>query len=313
MPLTTMEFTFDLPYHINMVEGQVTEDIVIPLAETRGKIIIHPPQAREKRYVYESPEEKLWVADNFKIDIEQEVAPTTSFDDLREQTEPIAKEYLNRLLRYCRVETEQFWIDLKQEIFCSRVFFVNQEGQKHTGPVHLTLRMLGFEKRLDDNSWKAITEDLVSDSQIPFYMEALLDAKLHRSTGDYRMAAVNAAMSIEVIINSYLKKTLRQKLIDRNRTTESQIDKFVGETSSRILITVGLGLLSGVERKVLEGCRDTMQLRHKILHGMKKSVSLQEVNNAIDSLEQLISASEIREALKMRKRLKSNGGNSDES
>jgi len=297
MSPVTMEFTFALPYHVNMVEGQVTEDIVIPLAAPKGKIIIHPPKAREKRYAYQSLEEKVWVADLVKIDIEREVATTTSFDDLRTQTEPIAKSYLRRFLRYCRAETRQFWIDLRRDINPSRVEHVSEDGQKHIGSVMLTLRTLGVTSRLDDSSWKAICQDLIADAEVPFHVEALLDAQLYSSQGDYRMAAVSAAMGIEVIVNSYLKKTLRQKLVDTGRTTESQVDKFVEEISNRLLVTVGLGLLSAVEGKILEGCREAMQLRNDILHGKKKSVSLKEVKEAINSLEQLISVDEIRETL----------------
>jgi len=292
----TRKFTFDLPYNIRITEGQVTKDIVIPLTDPAGRMIIHPPRTHEKRYVYESPEKKIWVADTIVIDVEIEADSDIPLDDLETISESVAEEYLTRFLRYCRCETKQPHIDLKQEPVC-HVTYVDESGLEVTeGYMRLSVT-LGERTSLDDQSWNTVSQCIMKNTQIPFYEEALLDAKLYRSYNDYRMAVVTAAMGVEAVMNSYLGKTLRQRLVNTGRVTKSQVDKFIDEISNRLLITVGLGLTSIVDKQVLDDCRNTMRLRNHILHGKKKSVSSEDARKAIGSLEQLISAKDILDVL----------------
>jgi hypothetical protein len=276
-----------------IVNGQVTEDIIIALIEPEGRIIIHPPRSYEKRFAYQSPERNIWVADIIEIDIETKVAFSASREEIEQKIKPIAEEYLKRFLRYFRAETRQFHIDLRQSIGCNMVY-VDQSGhEQKCGYLTLKTMHLGEPPGLDDGSWMRISEDLIHVAQIPFQIEAFLDAKLYQSYGDYRMAAVSAAMGIEAITTKYLRKTLGQKLVVTHRVTQSQVDKYIEQISNRLLVTIGLGLTSTIDKEILEGCRMAMQLRNDILHGMKKSISSKESREAIRSLEQLMSAKEI--------------------
>ncbi|MBI4303993.1 MAG: hypothetical protein HY665_06635 [Chloroflexi bacterium] len=290
------QFTFDLPYDIRITDGQVTKDIVMPLSNMTGRIIIHPPRAHEKRYIYKSPEKAIWVADRIKIDVQIESDTSISSDDLETISEDTAQEYVMRFLRYCRHASKQPQIDLKQGL-ALHVTYIDESGQQvKEGYVSLSLR-LGGRTSLDDQSWNTVFQCMLKNTRIPFYEEALLDAKLYQSYNDYRMASVNAAMGVEAVVNSYLRKTLRQKLVDTHRGTVNQIDKFIDEISIRQLIPVGLGLTSMVDQQILVECRKTMQLRNDIVHGKRRLVSSDEAGRAIWGLEQLMSAKDILDVL----------------
>jgi len=298
-----IKFTFYLPYQLAVVNGHVTEDIVITLMEPKGRMLIHPPVAKsgEKDFVYQSSERDVWFADTIKIDIETKIAISASQEEINGKVLPIVEQYLKRFLRHLRVETKQFSIDPKQYI-TSDMKYTDQNGRENrTFYLNLTMAFSEDEPALDNDSWKTISGNVLANTKIPFYAELLLDAKLYRAQNDYRMAVVSAAMGIEIITDEYLRSRLRQQLPDKERVTETQIDDFVTETSNRLLVTVGLGLFSSAERNVLEGCRDVMQLRNNILHGQKKPVSFEAVNKAINNLEQLMLVDEIQQALNIAK------------
>lgn len=298
MPAANVRFTFNLPYHINVVGGQVSKDLVIPLGERGGKVTIHPLKLDQdwSEPSFQSPEKSIWYADKVEIDVEMELASTTRLE-IDKETKPIAMEYFERFLRYCRARTGQYWIDFKETIE-PHVSYVDEVGQKHRYGTLVVEIEGGEPPSLDNGSWEVIYQDLVASTKVPFYEELLLEAKLYRRHHDYRMAVVSAAMSIEAITSRYLKERLTQKLVDANRTSDTQVNRFLSAVSNRLLVTVGLGLFSRVERKVLEDCRDALDLRNKILHGEKKSVSREEANLAISGLESLVSADEIRDTLK---------------
>lgn len=299
MPSFSGKFIFRLPYHINMVNGQVIDDLVLPLKDYQGKVTIHPPEAsEEKRTTFQSPEKTIWSADRIQIDVEIESAYATPTKDLQPDIETIAKGYAQRFLKHCRARTKQFWIDPRAQIYASLIVY--DEGsseQQRISVIPITLK-IGDPPSLNDSSYDAVRQDLVIGAQIPLHEELLLDAKLYRSEHDYRMAFICAAIAIEVVVSSYLRKKLRYKLVNEGRTSISQIDRFVEQVSNRLLIRVALGLFTKVEEKVLLQCHDTLELRNKILHGKMKSVpSSAKVKAAIEGLEGLLSNDDIQETL----------------
>lgn len=311
MARITMAFTFNLPYHINIVDGQVTKDIVIPLPEKKGKVIIHPPSASEKRIIQRSLEKSIWCADMVNIDIEIETPSLAPFNDLVSEFEPIAKEHLNQFLRYCRAESGQFLIDLRERIDSWDVAYVNEDGQKHRGP-HLTLWMVDAEHNLDDTSWKAVYQDLIGKVRVPFYVEALLDAQLYRKHGDYRMAVLNAAIGIESILKRYLREKLTQHLKHTSQKTPQVVKDFLKEISNRFLIKVVLPQFLSLDQSILDGCWRTLDLRNNIVHAETKSVPSEVAKESIRSLQELMSVDDIIETLRLKRTPKSKEGEINE-
>lgn len=301
MPSITARVTFNLPYHMNVTEGEVKGDIVIPLRECTGRVIIHPPNASEERFItFESREKKVWRADIIEMDFEMELASVPPLNDLSTEINRMAPEYAKRLVKYMRARTKQFWFDLRAEMHPSKIVFIDGGGREiQTYGMVLSRITLGEPPSLDDKSWEAVSQDLVSNAEIRFEEELLLDAKLYRLNGDYRMAALSAAMGIEVVTNKYLGKKLTEHLVDTNRTSRSQVDKFLDAMSNRVLVTVGLGMFSTLDEEVLESCRKSLELRNDILHGMRRSVSREEVNEAVKSLAEVLSSKEIQESLEV--------------
>ena len=276
-------FTFDLPYNIRITEGQVTEDIVIPLVDLAGRIIIHPPRTHEKRYVYESPEKSIWEADTIEMDVEIGANSSVSLDDLETISESLGEEYLKRLLRYCRSESKQPQIDLKQEPDWHVTYIDDRGLEVKEGYIHLSLP-LGGQASLDDLSWNMVSQCLSKHIQIPFHEEALLDAKLYRSYSDYRMAIVTAVMGIESILKNYLRARLKKQLGFEGKKTPKFINDFVRDISNRFLIKTMLPLFLSINQDTIDGCWKSIELRHAIVHNEKRSLSVSQANEAIHSL-----------------------------
>lgn len=286
MSAASTKFSFGLPFKIAVTEGKVTQHIVIPLKELKARIVIHPPRATDKRFIYQSPQKQVWVADMIDIDIETEPACTISFDDQK----ALAEDYLQRFLRYCRAETKQFQIDLAPSRY---VTYVQREGQRHPDiSVSLTY-MAHHERSLNDSTWDAIGRDLITRARVPFYLETFLDALSYRSRGDYRMAVLNAAMGIESILKNYLRKKLTEQLGRGDKGTPKVVKDFLRDISNKFLVRIMLPLFLSLDQTTVETCRRTLDLRNELLHSERKSVPLEAVHESIRSLAELMSVDEI--------------------
>jgi hypothetical protein len=95
--------------------------------------------------------------------------------------------------------------------------------------------------------------------------------------GDYRVALVLAAISLETA----LVRLLRRRLVQRRVATASQIDKFLEEMSNRLLSSVVLGLLRIGDTSLRERCRRVFDLRNQVVHGKRGAVRREEAGEAI--------------------------------
>ena len=294
MPMVLLKYTFTLPYHINMVEGEVTKNIEIPL-EKNNKITLYPPTASKKeRFVnYRSPEVTIWSANQIDIDVQIEVEAPSSFRELNKKFAPIAEKYLRLFLRYCRSETEQYQIDLRESHYPTHAVYIDQNGKQDRYGIMLTTMEIGEEPCLNNRAWQSMSKDILGQTRIPFWTEALLDAKLYRLSGDYRMSVLSSAMGIEHVIHAYLRK----KLVSLENISQKQIDKFLAEVSNRLLVTVGFGIFSSIDSNILENCSEILDLRNNILHNQKRTIHLDEATKSINNLEALILAKDVNDIL----------------
>ncbi|GAJ15909.1 unnamed protein product [marine sediment metagenome] len=68
MPRLNSKFTFRLPYDINVVEGQVIDDLVLPLKNYQGKVIIHPPREVSRKTYDLSITSKDYIVGRYNLD-----------------------------------------------------------------------------------------------------------------------------------------------------------------------------------------------------------------------------------------------------
>jgi hypothetical protein len=152
---------------------------------------------------------------------------------------------------------------------------------------------IGEEPCLNNRAWQSMSKDILGQTRIPFWTEALLDAKLYRLSGDYRMSVLSSAMGIEHVIHAYLRK----KLVSLENISQKQIDKFLAEVSNRLLVTVGFGIFSSIDSNILENCSEILDLRNNILHNQKRTIHLDEATKSINNLEALILAKDVNDIL----------------
>lgn len=289
MAKVNMAYTYMLPYHINVTDGQVIDDIVFEPTGIINKMIIHPPKASKgKRIHYETPDTKLWAADMIEIEVELEEREGKSIDELGRSLEPEVRHYLFSFLKYCRTETGQFWIDPGQQIEVWYLKYTDENERERSLP-HAVLRTRGSRHTLTDESWNAMRRDIKMCRKVSFNREALLDSKLYMSNGDYRMAVVVAAVGMEAILKGYVRRKLKQELVDTKVLRQKQVDNFVEDISRKSLLFIGLAHYHPDKSQLFDGCVKTLRLRDSLVHPQARSASLEEASTAVKCLEELIS------------------------
>ena len=241
---------------------------------------------------------EVWALPRFRVNVltknELERPDPQLLESIRsavqEKSDPIAIDAASRFLRTARWRTEQFWLPerLTLSSAVSTVEYYLDGKRIPLGLINLQASVAPVETALSQSSGQTVRKDLASHAEPALYETLLLDAMLYRSLGDYRVALVLAAISLEAA----LSKLLRSHLTQRDVATQSQIDKFLDNTSNRLLCTVMLGLLDIGDRSFRERCRQVFELRNRVMHATKKSASLQEASDAIGAVRELVSLSQ---------------------
>jgi hypothetical protein len=256
---------------------------------TISKMTIHPPKASKgKRIHYQTPERKVWSSDMIEIEVELEKHQGKSIDELGNSLESEVRQYLFSFLKYCRAETGQFWIDLRQGIRVWYIEYTDETGKKRRLP-HAVLQTHGGEYALNDESWYTIRQDIEKSRKIPFYREALLDSKLYMRDGDYRMAVVVAAVGMEAILKGYLQRKLKQELVNNKVVQQKQVDNFLEDISRKSMLLIVLAHYHPNKSLLFKGCEETLRLRDSLVHPQARSTSREKASLAIKCLEELIS------------------------
>jgi len=100
---------------------------------------------------------------------------------------------------------------------------------------------------------------------------------------DCRSAIVHAASAIERVMT----KVVRKRLAEGAAATSSRIDKFIEETSNRLLCTVVFGQLGIGEESLRSGLADVFELRNRLVHGKQYQATREETQAALDGMEKL--------------------------
>ena len=122
------------------------------------------------------------------------------------------------------------------------------------------------------------------NNSIPLYRRLIVRTWEYYFQEDFRSTVIYSATIIEII----LAKIIRKSLMSRTYGTNSQIDKFINDTSNRLLSTVVLGMLGIGDKTLRNNLADIFEIRNGLVHGKKKNVSRADAKNALSYTEQSI-------------------------
>jgi len=297
-----VQFIFLLPFRMAVPDELAVEPIEISYHQginvERMRILV--PKPEENRPVSRWQSTLASGGDTERLVVELDMTDTGErpFEQAN-RNESAATEAAVRFLRYCRVRTGQYQIDLRQEVGDYFIHVVNEDGVSvPLGGAVVDNSYSGVPPRLDKCSWEQVRNDVLWDTPVPLEVELVLDAQLYLKRRDFRMAALSAAIAVEAIVTSYIRLFLQDRLVGTGRANASQVDRFVNEMSNRGLSTIGLGLgLECADKANLENCKKALELRNSILHGPQRHVDARHAGRAVDAATWLLSLDEIESAL----------------
>jgi len=120
--------------------------------------------------------------------------------------------------------------------------------------------------------------------ELPLDRKLLVRAWEYFFTEDFRSALIYSATVMELV----LIRILRKSLATRSAGSDSQIDKFLEQTSNRLLFTVILGLLGIGDRALRDGVANVFEMRNRLVHGKRKNVTRDEAKTALDTIEEIL-------------------------
>jgi hypothetical protein len=100
---------------------------------------------------------------------------------------------------------------------------------------------------------------------------------------DFRSAIVHAASAIERVMTNIA----RRRLTERAVASSSQIDKFIDETSNRLICTVVLGQLGIGDEAFRNELAEIFEVRNGLIHGKRYEATRAEAEAALDRMERL--------------------------
>ena len=135
---------------------------------------------------------------------------------------------------------------------------------------------------LDANIKEKLQETIQRES--PLDRKLILKAWEYLFQEYFRSAVIYSATVIELAV----ARIIRKSFISRSVGSTSQIDKFIEETSNRLLCTVILGLLGIGDDLLRDGLAEIFEIRNGLIHGVRRSVSREDAETALDRTEKLL-------------------------
>ena len=205
---------------------------------------------------------------------------------IQQEVDSRAVSAASRFIQIVRWRTGQFW--LPDGVYVRpddpSVRFYLDDVRVRYSEEHVTASLAPLDRVLSADSSTIVQDDLRNNRRPPLAEGLLLDSRMYRRRGDYRVALLLAAISIETAMISELSRRLE----DARVATTSQIDKFLEEMSNRLLSTVVMGLLGVGDQAFREDCRTVFEQRNGLVHGKRFSASPAEADLAINSAQRMI-------------------------
>jgi hypothetical protein len=241
----------------------------------------------ERWEVWAIPHFKVYVLTEHEMGTDEDHPWRESLPGVQSQIDPLATAAASNFLRAVRWRTGQYWLPKHLTLSKARasVEFYQAGERVPYGRFELEARAPATETALSHSSRETVEEDLRNNRQATLPEVLLLDAMLYRSVRDYRVALMLGAISLETALITLL----RRRLAERRVATASQIDKFLEETSNRLLSTVGLSLVGVGDDAFRDGSRKVFELRNDVIHGKRKSSpTQQEATSAIHAAKTML-------------------------
>jgi hypothetical protein len=253
---------------------------------------------RDLKYIHEIPTLDIYLSD---IDIE---IPSPTYDKWQEPS--IANEIvapfihtafiaINRFIdsyrdmKYTSMRRSKDWLEQKSLIiplmaereFKTYLFYILEsrgrtflgcfsEGQTRA----IAAFDLETQKKLQSNV----------ECEIPLNRKLMIRSWEYFYQEDFRSAVIYSAAAIELVLTETLRKYFSQRFVG----TGSQIDKFLEQTSNRLLSTVILGLLGIGDSKLRDGVADVFEIRNRLIHGKRKNVTGDKTKTVLDRMEEIV-------------------------
>jgi hypothetical protein len=120
--------------------------------------------------------------------------------------------------------------------------------------------------------------------EVPLDRKLMVRAWEYFFQEDFRSAVIYSTTVIELVLIKILRKTF----ISQPVASESQIDRFLEQTSNRLLCTVILGLLRIGDGALRDDVADVFEVRNGLIHGKRKNVTREETKKALVRTEEIV-------------------------
>lgn len=260
--------------------------------------LFHHSDERDLKYIHEIP-----TLDIYLSDIHTEI-PKPTYDKWQETSigneivEPFihtAFIAINRFIdsyrdmKYTSMRRSEKWLEQKSLIiplmtereFKTYLFYI-LESRGRTFVGYFSEGQMKLIAPFDLETQKKLQSDV--EFEIPLDRKLMIRSWEYFFLEDFRSAVIYSAAAIELV----LTKALREYFSLRSVGTDSQIDKFLDQTSNRLLSTVILGLLGIGDSILRNGIADVFEIRNGLIHGKRKNVMRDETKMVLDRMEEIV-------------------------
>ncbi len=122
------------------------------------------------------------------------------------------------------------------------------------------------------------------EKEIPLERNLIIKAWDYYFQEDFRSALIFSAITIELVSSRLIRKYLSEKSV----ASSSKINKFIDQTSNRLLCTVILGLMGIKDNKWREYISNIFEIRNELVHGQRKDVSKNDTEKALGKADEVL-------------------------
>ena len=230
---------------------------------------------------------KVWITRDVPLSSDSEGRVILPLEDERE-FEEVLVEALKRVVSAIKARTGQSSIDTRHPVhsYGYRYFsddhpvatrFPTGDGF-HRMPAYArgTIAFASLCRELDAGMWESLQTEVASPVEIPLCDELLHDAVTYRADMNYQMAALSAAISMELI----LAKICTVLLVHEGNLKDSQIRKKIRGKTPMALVRTIEELAPGIPIRNTE-VKFVFRERNMIAHGARLSTSAETMADMI--------------------------------
>ncbi len=161
--------------------------------------------------------------------------------------------------------------------------FYSLKGLERTFVGHFSAGQMRTSSSVDTTIIAQNVHGIV-ENEVPLNSKLIVLAWEYLFREDYRNSIIYSATVLELTII----KVIRRIYASNNAATTSQVDKFLDNTSNRLLCTVVLGSLGIGDEALRNSIASVFDIRNGLVHGKKKKASKDEAESVISDTEKFL-------------------------